>query len=193
MPKKAQPPESPDSFDQARSGNAAAAEKFFERYYKAVYGIAFHKLKDREMAMDVTQEAFLKAFHYLHTLQREDRFFSWMTTIVGHICAEHIRKKKAFPVSYEPAHDDDERVEAVAKESVPYEGIEQKEIERRLLEALDAMPDHYRLPLTLRFLEGMKATRIAEILGTTPGSVRVTLHRGTLILREKLAALLRRD
>src|SRR5262249_20750913 len=59
---------------------------------------------------------------------------------------------------------------------------------REALEAIRALPDAYREPLLMRLVEGMSGAEIAERTGLTPGSVRVNLHRGMQLLRERLGA-----
>jgi RNA polymerase sigma-70 factor (ECF subfamily) len=128
-----------------------------------------------EEAEDLTQESFLLAMRRIRTLRDPGAFGPWLATIARNLAADHHRRRRP--------------TEALADE-----GREAKPANcpqddaRAALAALKALPEAYQETLMMRLVEGLSGPEIAARMGLTPGSVRVNLHRGMTLLRERLAA-----
>ncbi len=155
--------------EQAANGDQAAFGELYVRYRGTVHAIALAHLPPHE-AGDLVQDVFMRALAKLRKLRKPGSFRSWLLTIARNRAIDLHRQRKHA----------DEDSEAVGKESPPR--AEAREALRRIRE----LPMAYRETLVMRLVEGMSGPEIAERTGLAPESVRVNLHRGMKLLREKL-------
>lgn len=154
----------------ARSGEERAFSRLYEQYARAVHGVVLaHALPDD--ADDMVQETFLTAWKQFHTLRDPGAFGGWLMAIARNT-ARQSRRGALRLVSLE------ETMPAMVKEP-ELDG-------QTALAAIRSLPEAYRETLLLRLVEGMSGEEIAERTGLTHGSVRVNLHRGMQLLRDKL-------
>ena len=156
--------------EAARRGDRDAFARLFEQFAPMVHGIALARVSPPE-ADDVVQEVFIAAIEKLDTLRDAAAFGGWLA-MIARTRAIDLRRRSARFVDRdvpEGAHEDADRAEAAAA-----------------LAAIRELPEAYRETLVLRLVEGMTGPEIAERTGLTPESVRVNLHRGMKLLREKL-------
>jgi len=158
----------------ARQGNRAAFGHLHQRYAPMVHGIALARVPPSETG-DVVQDVFLHAIRMLHTLRDVEAFGPWLARIARHTAIEFHRSRPS-PRSLDS---DIEGHAPVALDSGVDEAV-------RILDVIRALPDAYAETLVLRLVEGMTGPQIAVCTGMTSGSVRVNLHRGMQMLREKL-------
>jgi RNA polymerase sigma-70 factor, ECF subfamily len=156
--------------EAARSGDREAFSRLYETFAPMIHGIALVRLTPAE-ADDVVQEVFLTALERIDTLRDPAAIGSWLAMIARTRAVDLRRASSRIADRDVPegVHEDPDRVEAA-----------------RALAAIRALPEAYRETLVLRLVEGMTGPEIAERTGLTPESVRVNLHRGMKLLREKL-------
>jgi RNA polymerase sigma-70 factor, ECF subfamily len=152
----------------ARTGDRGAFAELYRRFARAVHGVALVRVQPRD-AGDVVQEVFLLALERLDQLGDPAAFPGWILAIARSRALERARERPPLELVREPVARDAPSAEA-----------------KRALEAIRALPEAYREPLILRLVEGMTGPEIAARTGLTPGSVRVNLHRGMKLLRERL-------
>lgn len=162
----------------ARAGDRSAFGLLYDRYARMVHGILLCRVPPREVD-DLVQEVFLLALRQLHSLRDLSRFGAWLSTITRNRANDYYRK--ASPVDRATDPDAEEQAESRTNDHA----VEQKAA--MTLAVLRMLPETYREPLMLRLVEGMTGPEIAARMGLTHGSVRVNLHRGMQMLREKLA------
>ena len=134
-----------------------------------VHGILLARVPFDEVD-DLVQDVFLMAFKRLHTLREAGAFGGWLAMIARNRAVDFYRRQR----------ETEELPENLARRaSVDTEAAE-------ALRLIRTLPDAYRETLVLRLVEGMTGPEIAERTGLTPASVRVNLHRGMKMLREKL-------
>jgi RNA polymerase sigma-70 factor (ECF subfamily) len=155
--------------DAARAGDRAAFGRLFRRLAPVVHGVLLARVRPAE-ADDLMQEVFLAALEKIDTLRDGAAFGGWLCTIARNRAADHHKtRKKHVELPEDLGRPDAERAEA-----------------ERVLRAIQALPEAYRETLVLRLVEGLSGPEIAEQVGLTPESVRVNLHRGMKMLRERL-------
>lgn len=145
-----------------------------DRYQNMVYGLALARTGSREDADDVFQEVFLALFRSGKTFREEEHRKAWLlrTTLnQSRRVTSSTWRNRTVPL---------EEGEAVAR---PFRMSE----ENRVWEALQSLPEDYRLPLYLFYFEELPTDQIAKALGIRPGTVRMRLSRG----REQLRTLLK--
>jgi len=153
----------------ARDGDRAAFGRLFERYAPMVHGLLLARVRP-DVADDLVQEVFLAALQRLKTLRRAAAAGAWLAMIARNLAVDHHRRQPREPLhAAEPQASDPRRAEAA-----------------EVLEAIRGLPEAYREPLVLRLVEGMTGPEISARVGLTPDSVRVNLHRGMKLLRERL-------
>jgi RNA polymerase sigma-70 factor (ECF subfamily) len=153
----------------ARSGDRGAFGKLYERYARMVHGILLARVPRNEVD-DLVQEVFLTALSRLGALRDCAAFGGWIAMIARNRATDYHRTS----VEVAELHDSQLKQNAPPPESV------------RVLETIRSLPEAYRETLILRLVEGMTGPEIAERTGLAPDSVRVNLHRGMKMLREKL-------
>jgi RNA polymerase sigma-70 factor (ECF subfamily) len=153
----------------ARGGDRAAFGALYARYGRMAHGILLARVPRRDVD-DLVQDVFLQALRRLDALRDPAAFGPWLAAIARRRAADYFR-----------------RAEVTAELPGDLAGAVHPEGEAAsVLAAIRALPDAYRETLVLRLVEGMTGPEIARRTGLTPGSVRVNLHRGLQMLRERL-------
>jgi RNA polymerase sigma-70 factor (ECF subfamily) len=154
----------------ARDGDRDAFGRLYERHVRMVHGILLARAPRAEVD-DLVHEVFLQAMRRLPSLRDPAAFPPWLAAIARNRARDHFRRAGE---------------EAERKDDVP--GAPHPEGEAMaVLSAIRRLPEAYRETLVLRLVEGMTGPEIAARTGLTEGSVRVNLHRGMKLLREKLS------
>jgi RNA polymerase sigma-70 factor (ECF subfamily) len=153
----------------ARHGSRAAFGRLYDRYCRMVHGILLARVPYGDVD-DLAQDVFLAALRQLSALRDDGAFGGWLAMIARNRAHDYHRRAREYTeLPEEIAAADRHTPEALAA-----------------LEAIRALPDAYRETLMLRLVEGMTGDEIAARTGITPASVRVNLHRGMKLLRQKL-------
>ena len=154
-----------------RQGEREAFASLYSLYAPMVHGIVLARVPWGEVD-DLVQDVFLVALKKLHTLRDDAAFGGWLAMIARNRAMDFHRRKR----------DTEELTDDLATQA-------RSEVDREaanVLEVICGLPEAYRETLVLRLVEGMTGPEIAERTGLTPASVRVNLHRGMKLLREKL-------
>lgn len=160
----------------AREGDRGAFGRLYERYARMVHGILLSRVPVGDVE-DLVQDVFVRAMRQLHTLRDVNCFGGWLATVARNRANDYHRRS----------------VESVEfAEDAPNQAPEKRRSSgagddgAAILGVIRGLPEAYRETLILRLVEGMTGPEIAERTGLTAGSVRVNLHRGMQMLREKL-------
>jgi RNA polymerase sigma-70 factor (ECF subfamily) len=168
--------------------NEKAFTEAFEAYSDELFRHAVMRLSDRERALELTQECFMRAWGYSKNQEiRELRPFLFRT--LRHLIIDEYRRHK--PVSLEAmVFEEDSSVEALLPpdESNTLEAAVERFESKAALEALNQLSDLYRETLMLRYVQGLTPREIAEIVGESENVVSVRVHRGLKKLKEILEA-----
>ncbi|MGZ3438002.1 MAG: RNA polymerase sigma factor [Polyangia bacterium] len=157
----------------AAAGDQRAFAELHARYAGMVHAILLARLPPAE-AEDQVQEVFLVAWKKLGQLDDPAGFGAWLGTIARNRAVDSWRRRR--PTEALPdAWPDDQRASSSDVAEV-----------RHVLDAIRSLPDAYRETLVMRLCEGMSGPEIAAVTGLEPGSVRINLHRGMKLLRDKL-------
>jgi len=146
--------------------------RLYEIYAPLVHGILLARVP-RDEVDDLTQEIFLHALKKLHTLRDAKAFGPWIAMIARNRAMDFHRSTRETV----------EVTEQIAITNAP------NRTAREVLDLIRSLPDAYRETLVLRFVEGMTGPEIASRTGLTPASVRVNLHRGVKLLRERMGVV----
>ncbi len=174
----------------AQRGDVAAFEELVARHRDKVYSRAFSMLRHEQEALDVSQEAWIKAWQRLGQFQQESGFTTWVTRIVINLCLDQLRRRKRGQAeSVEELEEESGGVERYLPVVVgnPSEGLERSELRKRIDDALGRLSVEHRTALVLLEFEELEYKEIAERMKCSLGTVMSRIFYA----RRKLAALLR--
>jgi RNA polymerase sigma-70 factor (ECF subfamily) len=152
----------------ARAGDRDAFAGLYQRFHRAVHAVALARVSACD-AGDVVQDAFAEAWAKLVRLREPAAFPGWILSIARNRAIDAARRQRPTEVAADLAVDPPPRAEAAAA-----------------LRAIRELPETYRETLMMRLVEGLSGPEIADHTGMSPDSVRVHLHRGMKLLRERL-------
>jgi RNA polymerase sigma-70 factor, ECF subfamily len=171
--------------ERTLAGDLAAFEELVELYRLDVYRVAA-RIVGPDEADDVTQDAFLRAFHKLDTFRGES-FRAWLLRITHNRALNVVARRTPEPV--DPAGQEERQEDEAPPRQDPARSLEESERRARLALKLEQLRPAHRSVLVLRDLEGFSYEEIAEITDSPLGSVKGRLHRA----REELIEILRRN
>jgi RNA polymerase sigma-70 factor (ECF subfamily) len=174
-PDLAEPESEPDAalVELARAGDRAAFGALHARFARPVHGLLLAHVAPAD-ADDLLQDVFLSAWRRLEQLREPGSFGPWLLAIARNAATGAARRARPLQALDELEHD-----VASAPREATADGVE-------ILAMLRELPQAYRETLALRLVEGLSGPEIAAATGLTHGSVRVNLHRGMQLLRERL-------
>lgn len=159
---------------KACDGDRDAFGELYRRFSRAVHGVLISRVP-AEDADDLVQDVFIHAWPRLRELREPAAFGGWICAIARRRAADHHRRSKP----------QDELSDTLLSPDRPDVTAEAS----GALAAIQELPEAYRETLVLRLVDGLSGPEIAAMTGLTPESVRVNLHRGFKLLRERLGAI----
>jgi RNA polymerase sigma-70 factor (ECF subfamily) len=168
---------------QARQGHHGAYRVLVERHMRKAYNLAYSFVNDHAGAEDITQDAFIRAYHALPSFRGEAGFGTWLYRIVTNLSLNTLKQRRALS-------DREVTMESLPS---PHDGTEEfarrGEIKAHVERALHELPTLQRAVVILRHFDGLSTRQVSAILGCSEGTVKTHLFRGLKKLREKLAYL----
>ena len=166
---------------RAAGGDRGAFEELVRRTTRLVYSRLYLETGDPHLSEDLAQETYLRAFRSIHQVTDPKGFRSWLLTIAQTAAIDSFRKATALRRL--PPH----RVsqDLLAEQPAPAQGDTPETADRRekVRAVLQGLPEEYRLPLMLRYIDGEDYEAITMQLGLTAGALRGLLYRGLQLLR----------
>ena len=177
--------------ERVRGGDVAAFEPLVEKYRQRVYRLAYNVLRNQEDALDVAQEAFIKAYQALPAFRGQSAFYTWLFRIAMNVAHDKARQRGAAGRAFGTERVTEEEWERTMPDpgeepDAAAAGAEQR---ARITRALDALPQHHRAIIMLSDLEGLSYREIADVLNIPMGTVMSRLHNARKRLRVVLGPL----
>lgn len=173
----------------AQKGDMRAFEELVARHRDKIYARAYSMMRNEEEAIDLSQEAWVKAWQRLKQFQGESSFVTWMTRIVINLCLDQLRRHKRQRAESIEAMDEEsggvERQMPVVTVN-PTERLERAELRQRIDQALSQLSYAHRTAIVLHEFEGMEYKEIARTMECSIGTVMSRLFYA----RRKMAVLL---
>ena len=176
--------EETEMISRCQQGDQEALKEIYDKYHKKVYRIAYGVVRQREDALDVVQEVFIKLFRSIKNFQGRSHFYTYLYRMVMNTAIDHTRKLgKKFASSldeegsFEPSD---------GAEKGPERVFLQKELEERVKRAMDKLPAEQKAALIFRDTEGLSYQEMAEAMGCSIGTVMSRLHYGRKKMQELL-------
>jgi RNA polymerase sigma-70 factor (ECF subfamily) len=173
----------------SQGGDMVAFEELVARHRDKIYARAFSMMRNEEEAIDLSQEAWVKAWQRLKQFQGDSSFATWMTRIVINLCLDQLRRQKRTRA--ESIEQLDEELGGVERQmpviaTNPSEGLERSELRKRIDKAMNQLSYEHRTVLILHEFEEMEYKQIAKVMNCSIGTVMSRLFYA----RRRLASLL---
>ena len=176
----------------ALRGDQKAFKELVIRHKTSVYHIVLRIVRDRELANDLVQETFMKAFSSLKTYRSEYRFSTWLYKIAANSSIDHLRKRRIQALSLDnPIRTEEGQVAIDVPDysNIPEEQMVRREQAISINEAIDALPDKYRRVIVARHQEEKSYEDIARELSVPVGTVKARIFRARELLKKRLRGI----
>ena len=172
---------------RAQTGDTEAFGALVQRHMRQAYRAALGLVGSPDDAMDLSQEAFARAFRARRRLDPERPFFAWLYQILRRLCFNFVRDRTARTRTLRDAAPWlEDRAAARRDDQAPDRHLEREETRRRVMQAIDELSEREREVLVLKEFEGLRYREIAELVGLPIGTVMSRLYAA----RRRLASAL---
>ncbi|MBA3460738.1 MAG: sigma-70 family RNA polymerase sigma factor [Deltaproteobacteria bacterium] len=178
----------------ARAGDRDAFRTLFDRYHRRAYALALGVVRHPDDALDVVQDAFIKAHKYLDKFEGNSSFYTWLYRIVMNLAIDHLRKHRRV----KPVELDESKLEDGGDESLmprilggnPSRALMDKQIRARIDQALLELSENHRAVLVMRELEGLSYEEMAQAMDCSKGTIMSRLFHARRNMQKRLLDLL---
>jgi RNA polymerase sigma-70 factor (ECF subfamily) len=170
--------------ERARSGDDEAFRLIFDRYSRPIISFIYDMVGQRDMAEELTQETFVRAYRSLKALRDDAKLSTWLFGIARNVARESLRSRVREDRRVEI---DDDRVAMVKDEELtPDDRLLNKELSLVIESALAALDDDKRMVFTLKIFQQRSYEEIAEITGFSVPKLKTDLHRARAEMRRRI-------
>ena len=174
---------------EALAGREDSYSKLVDKYQKSLYFHIRKMIKEVELVDDLVQEVFMKAFHNLNSYSNEYAFSTWIYRIATNHTIDYLRKKKLQTLSIDQPYktkDGDMEMQLPDESFSTDMPVMKKERKAVVQEAIDDLPEKYRLVIEMRHMEEKTYQEIADILDLPLGTVKAHIFRARELLYKAL-------
>lgn len=164
--------------EKVRNGNRAAFSGLVTRHQRLLLRLALRMTRDLEMAEDIVQEAFIKAYQNIHRFEGRASFRSWIYQITVNTAKNKLRSRKHDCVDIENV--------SVAIPSVSEWALMEGDVKEVIQGEIDQLPDRQRMALNLRIYEDMSFKEIAQIMNCPYDTAKANYRHGLMKLRHRM-------
>ena len=179
---------------RVQKGDKGAFDLLVLKYQHKIVNLVMRYVRDPELALDITQEAFIKAYRALPRFRGDSAFYTWMYRIAVNTAKNHLAAQRRRPMDVELDLQDPEQYDlhAKLKETDTPEGVTlSNELQEIVERAIAALPEDLRTAIILRELEGMSYEEIAQTMECPVGTVRSRIFRARDAIAKKVGPLTR--
>ncbi len=174
--------EEPGLLERAKRGDQTALRSLYDLHVGRVFSLAYRMCGDQQLAEDLVQETFVKAFRRLDGFRGDALFRTWLHRVARTVVLNGIRtagryRRREVPLELHPIGTQQHVAPAIDPDAI---------LQERLAAALDTLPERARLTLVLHDMEGHTHEQIATILGVTLGTSKAQLSRARMLMRRQL-------
>ena len=173
---------------RAQNGDADAFNPLVNKYQQKIYNLIYQRVRDRELAKDLCQEVFLKAWRALPHLKNQSIFYTWIYKIAVNCCIDYIRKRKRqFVYACEELPEDPDDVLSMLQTQLsPCEILEKEELGEIIRRAVHRLPSGQRSAFRLHYFHEIPVKGIASRMNRSEGTIKTHLHHARRNLRNML-------
>lgn len=180
---------------RVQDGDRAAFRELFDRYHRRAFAVAFGVVKNKQDALDIVQDAFIKVHKHIQNFQGSSSFYTWLYRIVMNLAIDHVRRaKKGRDLDYDDKvrRDDsdvagDGAILPTILDANPRKTVLRRELADAIQAALNELPDYHRAVIMLREVEGLSYEEMSKILKVPKGTIMSRLFHARRKMQEALA------
>ena len=179
--------------ERVQRGDKKAFDTLVLKYQQKVANLVSRYIRDPSEVLDVTQEAFIKAYRALPKFRGDSAFYTWLYRVAINTAKNHLAAQSRRPPQDDIEAETAEQMDAgtrLKEQDTPERLAMQDEIARTIKQAVDELPDELRTAITLREREGMSYEDIAQAMDCPIGTVRSRIFRAREAIDKKLEPLL---
>ncbi|MCG8672264.1 MAG: RNA polymerase sigma factor RpoE [Pseudomonadales bacterium] len=179
--------------ERVQKGDKRAFDLLVAKYQHKVLSVIGRFVHDQDEAMDVAQEAFIKAYRALKNFRGESAFYTWIYRIAVNTAKNHLVSRGRRPPGSDVEIEDAEYYEggsALHETSSPENNLLRDELEKVIYDAIAALPDDLKTAVTLREFDGLSYEEIAEVMDCPVGTVRSRIFRGREAIDNSIKGLM---
>jgi len=179
---------------RVQKGDKGAFDVLVLKYEHKIVNLVMRYVRDPETALDITQEAFIKAYRALPRFRGDSAFYTWLYRIAVNTAKNHLAAQRRRPTDIELDLQDPEQygLHAKLKETDTPEAVSlSHELQDTLERAIAALPEDLRTAIILRELDGMSYEEIAQTMDCPVGTVRSRIFRARDAISKKVGSLIR--
>jgi RNA polymerase sigma-70 factor (ECF subfamily) len=178
----------------AQRGDRDAFKTLFERYHRRAFALALGVVRNQDDALDVVQDAFIKAHRYLDKFEGNSSFYTWLYRIVMNLAIDHLRKhRRVKPVELDETRIDNEGDDPLLPRILggnPGRALLDKQIRGRIDLALDELSENHRTVLVMREIEGLSYEDMAQAMSCSKGTIMSRLFHARRNMQKRLLDLI---
>jgi RNA polymerase sigma-70 factor (ECF subfamily) len=169
-------------------GKKSSFEELMKKYNKKVFGFIFRMVRDEEIAIELTQDFFIKIYNLLARYNFEYKFYTWAYRICYNLVIDYIRKNQAHVDSLDSDSVSPKQL-MESRNYVSEDGFEilvKNELNEYIWKVVDSIPIKYRELILLRYFQGLKYDEIADITRLPIGTVKNRIFKAKEILKMEM-------
>lgn len=189
---KSQQAEDEKLVERVKRGDKRAFDLLVLKYQHKIVGLVGRYLRDQDEVLDVTQEAFIKAYRALPKFRGDSQFYTWLYRIAINTAKNYLVSRSRRPPDTDIDVNEGEFQDnsAVLKDiENPESTLATRQLEKVIYQAIEDLPDELKVAVSLREFEGLSYEEIAEVMECPVGTVRSRIFRAREAIEKKIAAI----
>ena len=190
------PPSDQQLVERVQAGDKRAFDLLVLKYQHKIISLVGRYVKDHHEAMDVSQEAFIKAYRALPNFRGDSQFYTWLYRIAINTAKNYLVSRSRRPPDVDVEaneYGDYGSADVMADVDTPENLMARDQLQDKVFSTLDKLPDDLKTALTLREFEGMSYEVIAQVMDCPVGTVRSRIFRAREAIDKEVAKLMDRD
>lgn len=182
--------------ESVKNGNKAAFDLLVIKYQQRIINLVSRFVRNHSDALDVTQEAFIKAYRALPNFRGDSAFYTWLYRIAVNTAKNHLAQQSRRPSGINADIDEVEQFEgetALTENATPERLMQRDQIESTVVNAIEGLPEDLKVAITLREVEGLSYEDIATVMECPIGTVRSRIFRAREAIDKDLRPLIEDD
>jgi RNA polymerase sigma-70 factor (ECF subfamily) len=178
---------------RVQAGEKKAFDVLVIKYQQKVINLALRFVRDHHTAMDISQEAFIKAYRGLKNFRGDSAFYTWLYRITINTAKNHVvTQSRRLPANDIDAQEAEQYsgADKLHESGTPDKEMEKNDVHRAIVEAIEELPNDLRIAITLREIEGFTYEEISEAMECPIGTVRSRIFRAREAIEAKIEPLM---
>ncbi|MEK7248789.1 MAG: sigma-70 family RNA polymerase sigma factor [Bacteroidota bacterium] len=178
--------------ERIRAGDSRKYALLVNRHKDKAFTLAVRLVGDRREAEEVVQDGFMRAYRNLEQFRGDAKFSTWFYRIVYNLCMTKVSRRRWQPEIVDVHRGEMSDNVFVDKDEIGFdERLENEELNQIVVDEVNLLPEKYRTPITLFYLQEMSYEEMTEVMNLPLGTVKTNLFRGRNLLRERVLVRLK--